>query len=86
MNTPTKPVKSLCKRPARAVALVPVTLTADESTWLHAYRAMDLRRRGELLRHAESQARKHPMVRTLAAAPAQTGIRLVANAGKRVAA
>ncbi len=78
MSTPTK-----TPRNTRKPAAVPPTLTPDESTWLHCYRTMDLRRRNELLMHAANQASRYPMVKPPVASPS---IRLVANAGKRVAA
>ncbi|MET3132894.1 hypothetical protein AAKU55_003175 [Oxalobacteraceae bacterium GrIS 1.11] len=86
MSAATKPVKAPSKRPTRTAALVPVTLTADESAWLLAYRMMDLRARGELLPHAVWQAGKYPMVRPPAKPSAPAGIRLVVAAGKRVSA
>lgn len=80
MNAPKKTPRS-----ARKPAAVPISLTADESAWLLAYRTMNQEQREMLLKFAGNQARKHPMVPP-AAAPAPAGIRLVVAGGKRVSA
>lgn len=87
MNTPTKPVKA-GKRPARAVAVVPVALTPDEAELLRCYRVMDLRQRRENLEMCQWSAEKYPLLkaRNISAVVAPVGIRLVASAGKRVTA
>lgn len=84
----TKPTKATSKRPARAVAPVPIVLTPDEAELLRCYRAMDLRRRGENLWMCQSDAEKYPMDKkpAVSAMAAPVGIRLVASAGKRVIA
>ena len=60
------------------------TLTSDERELLNCYRKADIRRRKESLRRMQRICEDHPILASVSAASAASGIRLVTSFGKEV--